>query len=166
MKVSYERYIACTPTKIREVFLDEDFWRAFLRQGKAQDEEVSVDPDAALVRLAWKVSLPSDVPGLVKVLVGKSVRIELRMPLQHGEEWRLDLDARAKKKGELRSNLTIDAEGEGSVLRLAGRVKVHAGLLSGQAEGPAWQEVIKPLVEEDLMPLAENWCSDDQVDTD
>lgn len=159
MKVNFEHEVPCSPEAVRGCLLTRAFWDEFLRGGNAIDPEVEFleGQDAAHVR--WKVAIPSDVPRIVTMLVGSRIRLDLRMPLKHGEEWRLDIDAHARRSAHLRSNFFIELDGDGSRFRLDGSFKVDTHVMRGTAEHEGWKEVVEPLLREELVPLLSRCCT-------
>jgi hypothetical protein len=108
VKVELEHHLPCQPEAVRTCLLSGRFWEEFLRNGDAIDPEIELDEEAHSAHVRWKVAIPKDVPKIVRVLVGSQVRLDLRLPLKNGEEWRLDLDARANASGRLRTNPQVN----------------------------------------------------------
>ncbi len=121
------------------------------------ERRIELDEDKGTI--GWVNQLPDDVPGVVKSLVGRTVRIELRFQVQHGPEWRVDpdgLDGRAY----LRSDLRVEFENGRCRVHVDGDFRLSGGPLNVAArfEGQAWQELVKPIFVEDLLPLL---CEED-----
>ena len=72
------------------------------------------------------------------------------------DQRRFDLDAIGKRRGELRSAMTIKQGSTGCLIQLRGSVGV-SGLGGSQAASTARDQVIKPVLREDFFPMLEEW---------
>jgi hypothetical protein len=153
--VRFHHRSPCPPTRIRGLLLDERFLEAFVKRQHPNEHSIEVDRDARVATIRWRNEFGHDVPGLVQSLVGHKVAIELR--INANEPGRLDLDATAKRNGQLRAVLDIAEEDPGSAVTISGSVTV-SGFMGGLAAGQASGQVIEPIMNEDLFPLLDEWC--------
>jgi len=158
--IEVDSYVQRAPEEVRELLLNVEFLEAFVEKQHATTRTVDVERDAGVSTAVWTVQLPEDVPGMVKQLVGRELAMTLRITL--GKETldqgkSLDLDAVGKKTGKMRSRLSLDPEGDGTRVRVAGTVDVAAGLFSGPASDLARDQVVTPVLREDLFRLLQEW---------
>lgn len=154
--IEVEVYVDCPPQKVRELLLDARFLDAFVEGQLPTERHVEVKADEGQSAAKWTVKLPADVPGLVRRFVGEKFVLDLRIDV--GAKSRLHLDAAGKKIGTMGASLDLEPHGPGTNVKLHGEVKVAAGLLSGQAENLARDQVLKPVIREDLLGLLQTWC--------
>ena len=156
-RLQFESRLDCPVERVRELLLDEGFLAAFVAGQHPASHRVDVDRAAGRSAAQWSVSLPGSVPGIVRTLVGDTLDVTLTIDL--GPAMRLDVDATGKRTGRLRSTLTLEpGEGGGTRLTVDGEVSVSAGLMSGQAETLARDQVLRPVLERDLVGLLAERC--------
>ena len=131
-------------------------YEAFVKEQEAESYEIDIDAAAGTAEARWVVELPSDVPGIVKRLVGNPLRLKVHIETNAGGQRRFDLDAVGKRRGELRSAMTIEPQSLGCLIHLRGSVGV-SGLGGSQAASTARDQVIKPVLREDFFPMLEKW---------
>ena len=171
--VTFAYEVDCTPDRVKELLLNEAFLLAFADKQHATETTVSVDRDRQASTLSWTIRLDGDLPGLVTRFVGRTAR--LRLVFNVGDS-KLDMTAKANRSGTLACDFRVEAAGpttadsaddvadhgtdgpQGSVLHLDGRLSV-SGFLGSLAETTVRDEVIKPVFEEDLVPLLKEWCA-------
>lgn len=149
--------LPCPPERVRALLVDSAFLEAFVHEQHPTEHRIDVDSAGRTGTAAWTVSLPADVPGIVKQIVGS--RLSLTLTVDVSAEGHLHLDAVGKKSGQVRTALTLEPAAGGTRLLIKGVVDVSAGLLSGQAAKLARDQVVKPVLHEDLFRLLRDWCS-------
>lgn len=139
---------------VRRLLLDESFLHAFVDSMEPIDKSVRVDRPAETAICEWDNALEGQVPGAVLKLTGKRVRISLTMNLA-GQA--LTMTADGKLRGMMQAAFRIvDGEVDGSLLHVDGRVR-FSGMLGSLLESTARDEVIVPVLEEDLVSQLEQW---------
>lgn len=147
----------CPPSRVQALLLNEDFLGAFVDEQDPTRRDITTNATAQTSQATWTVALPADVPGIVKKLVGGEVTLDLRIHAK--DQGSLNIDARGKQTGKVLATLTMQERSQGTYLRIHGDVGVKAGLFSGQAASLARDQVIKPILQEDLFRLLGEWCS-------
>ncbi len=155
---SFDWQAPCSPAAVRAALLDPQFYEAFAKEQEAESHEVETSPAAGKARLRWVIRLPDDVPGIVKRMVGNPLTLEIRVAVEPAAP-RLDLDASGRRRGEVRANLAVQADGAGALVRLRSSMGV-SGIGGSQAASTARDQVIKPVLREDFFPLLDTWCRD------
>ncbi len=149
--------LPCLPSRVQALLLNEDFLGAFMDEQHPTRRDITTDASAQTSQATWTVGLPADVPGIVKKLVGSEVTLDLWIHAK--DQGSFNIDARGKQTGEVLATLTMQERNQGTYLRIHGDVGVKAGLLSSQAARLARDQVIKPILQEDLFRLLGEWCS-------
>ena len=155
--IDVSTHVSCPPRRVRALLLDRRFLQSFVDEQHPTSCDIAIDSKEQFSEATWDVVLPSDVPSIVKKLVGGEFTLRLWIHLKG--EGRLEVDAAAKGSGRLRAALTLQEQDEGTFVRVQGTVEVNAGLVSGQAANLARDQVIKPVLNEDLFRLLQEWCS-------
>lgn len=136
---------------------EQDFLAAFVKMQHPTESRILTNNPPHQSTAHWTVDLPSDVPGLVKKLVGNAFSLELW--IQTSPKGQLRLNASGKAKGFLDANLLVQPNGKGTAVDITGKVTVSAGVLGGPAAKMARDEVIRPVLVEDFFPLLNDWCA-------
>lgn len=154
MRISQRRRLSCSCEEARRGLLRQSTWEEFLRQGDAREPRIEIAYDEARVRVRWLNELPEQAPTIAKRLIGGTLGLDLRIQVQHGEEWRLDLDG-VDGRASLRSSLRIEAAETGCDVLLDGDFRLRGGPLNMAArfEGAAWDNVVRAVLVQDLLPL-------------
>lgn len=154
MKVSVRHDLAHPREDARSALFEGNTWERFLREGEALKSTVDLRPDEGRVRVAWTSPIAEDAPAIARRLVGNSVDLDLRIQVQHGEDWRLDLDG-VDGQATLRSHLRMEPDGAGCRVLLDGDFCLRGGPFNVAArfEGPAWEHVVRAILVQDLLPL-------------
>lgn len=150
-------FVDCEPDRIREILLDRGFLEAFVQlQHPAGTPEITIDHEGRSSHARWTLSLRDveDLHPLVRQLVGNSLEIDLRINVAPGA---IDIDAAGRRTATLRSSLGLaPREGGGTDLTVQGDVTVNVPF-SSRAERMARDQVLKPILENDLFPLIRKW---------
>lgn len=150
--------VQCSPERVRALLLHEGFLSEFVRKQDPIEQRVVVDEHSRSATLTWVNDFRAEP--LLKRAVGSKADFEMRVSVS--DEVRLDLDARARSHGMLRSTMIIESGGRGSVITVVGTVTV-SGVLGSMFAGQARDLVVKPTLEEELFPLLDQWRVEGEV---
>lgn len=148
----------CSPERVQTLLLTEPFLSAFISEQHPNRQRIDVDMERRTSRSAWSIDLQGELPSVVTRFVGRSADIELTFNLL---AMRLALRAEAKREGLLNASLALaSSEAGGCTLSLEGSLTV-SGAFGGLAETTVRDQIIVPVLEEDLIRLLDEWCTGD-----
>ena len=148
--------VDCAPQRVRELLLTESFLDAFVAEQHPVQHAVRVDSPRQRSECDWTIDLEGDLPSLVARFVGRRADIRLVFDLR---DHRILLDAKAKRDGHLSCSMHVVPAGAGRAeIVIDGSLHV-SGAFGGMAEGTVKDQVIVPVLKEDLVRLLEQWSS-------
>lgn len=147
--------IKCSAERVKVALLDERFHDAFVGEQHPTDKAIQVDRAAQRSVLSWTIRLDGDLPGVVTQFVGRKADLHLVFDLA---DMTLLMTAKAKRNGKMNADFSIEpVDAANCTFRITGEVSV-GGFMGGLAESTVRDQVIKPVIGEDLVRLLEEWC--------
>ncbi len=157
--VSLAYPVECSRERVKELLLDEAFLDAFVKEQHPTQKMITIDRAGEKSVMSWTIYLEGDLPSLVTRFVGRSADLHLIFDLR---ESKMDMTATAKRRGTLTCAFSIDVdESSRSTLRFEGHVSV-SGPFGGLAENTVRDQIIAPVLREDLVRLLQDWCADER----
>ncbi len=148
-------HVACPPERVEQQLLDETFLQAFVATQHPVEQHVHVDPSTRLSESQWTVDMQGELPAVVARFVGRRARINLVFALAASE---VRMRAEANRDGRMTCSLELTGDGSGgTTMTLDGSLSV-SGAFGGMAEGMVRDQVVVPVLRDDLGPLLEELC--------
>lgn len=137
--IDFTQQFASTPAAVLAMLTDEEY--ATLRAERTGALSVTVDIeelDDGGVAMAIRRELPADVPSFAKSFVGDTLKVEETYawpPAAVDGTCSAAFTAVFSAPIAFRGNVTIEAEGDGTVVRTHGEIKASVPLVGGKVEG-------------------------------
>lgn len=137
-KIDFIQQFASDPVSVRAMLTDDAYARLRAERTGALSVDVRIDQQTdGGVTVTIARALPADVPSFARSFVGDSLKVDetYAWPATTDGTGTAAFHAVFSAPIAFRGHVTIEAEGDGTVVRTHGELKANVPLLGGKVEG-------------------------------
>ena len=135
MKFSHQLTYDAAPTDVHAMLADPTFREKVCAAMHAVRHDVSIDPSGEGMKVVVDQTQPADgIPSFAMKIVGDEIRIVQREIWSNASGSSLVVEIPGKP-GDLKGEIALAADGEGTVETVTGDIKVKIPMVGGKLEG-------------------------------
>lgn len=137
-KIDFTQQFAADPASVRAMLTDDAYARLRAERTGAISVDVSIeDQSDGGVTVTIARALPADVPSFAKSFVGETLKVDetYAWPASSDGTGSASFSAAFSAPITFRGHVTIEADGDGTVVRTHGEIKASVPLVGGKVEG-------------------------------
>ncbi len=135
MKFSHQLTYEAAPTDVHAMLADPQFREKVCAAMHSVRHDVSIDPSGNGMKVVVDQTQPADgIPPFAKKIVGDEIRIVQREIWSNASASTLAVEIPGKP-GDLKGDIALAADGDGTVETVTGDIKVKIPMLGAKLEG-------------------------------